>query len=52
MVYKICRFSEDGVGGIDQHKIRLEDIYLIGKTVFLERQEAEVALKKYNLIVK
>lgn len=48
-VYEIYRITEDAAWEIDEHKIKLEDIEKIGKTVFLTRQEAEIVLKQYNL---
>ena len=41
MIYQLC---EEGALEIEEHKIKLEDLENIGKTVFLTRQEAERAL--------
>ncbi len=46
LVYEPYRFLGEGAWEIDVHKIRLEDLDKIGKTVFLTREEAEVALKE------
>ena len=40
-VYMIYQFCGEGAWEIQEHKIRLEDLENIGKTVFLTRQEAE-----------
>ena len=40
-VYMIYQFLGKGAWEIEEHKIRLEDLENIGKTVFLTRQEAE-----------
>lgn len=40
-VYMIYQFLGEGAWEIEEHKIRLEDLENIGKTVFLTRQEAE-----------
>lgn len=40
-VYMIYQFCGEGAWEIEEHKIRLEDLENIGKTVFLTRQEAE-----------
>lgn len=48
-VYEIYRITEDAAWEIDEHKIKLEDIEKIGKTVFLTQREAEIVLKQYNL---
>ena len=45
-VYEVYQFMGDGVWEIDIHKIRLEDLGEIGKSVFLTREEAEAALKE------
>lgn len=45
-VYEVYRFMDEGVCEIDVHKIKLEDLENIGKTVFLTRQEAEDKLKE------
>lgn len=37
----IYQFLGKGAWEIEEHKIRLEDLENIGKTVFLTRQEAE-----------
>lgn len=44
-VYMIYQFCGEGAWEIEEHKIRLEDLENIGKTVFLTREEAEAALK-------
>lgn len=46
MVYMIYQFCGEGAWEIEEHKIRLEDLNNIGKTVFLTREEAEAALKE------
>ena len=43
-VYMIYQFCGEGAWEIEEHKIRLEDLENIGKTVFLTRPEAERAL--------
>lgn len=45
-VYMIYQFCDEGAWEIEEHKIRLEDLENIGKTVFLTRQEAEAALEE------
>lgn len=45
-VYQIYRFLDEGAWEIDEHTIKLEDLELIGKTIFLTQAEAEEALKK------
>lgn len=45
-VYEIYQFCGYGVWEIDEHKIKLEDLDKIGKTIFLTRKEAEKALKE------
>lgn len=40
-VHMIYQFCGEGAWEIEEHKIRLEDLENIGKTVFLTRQEAE-----------
>lgn len=45
-VYMIYQFCGKGAWEIEEHKIRLEDLENIGKTVFLTREEAEAALKE------
>ena len=44
-VYEIYQFCGCGAWEIEEHKIKLEDLDKIGKTVFLTREEAEKALK-------
>lgn len=44
IVYMIYQFLEEGAWEIEEHKIRLEDLENIGKTVFLTHQEAEAKL--------
>ena len=39
-VYTIYRFLDEGAWEIEEHKIRLEDLEHIGKTVFLTREAA------------
>ena len=46
LVYEPYQFMEEGAWEIDVHKIRLEDLDKIGKTVFLTIEEAEAALKE------
>lgn len=46
LVYEPYRFMGEGAWEIDVHKIRLEDLEKIDKTVFLTREEAEDALKE------
>lgn len=46
LVYEPYQFMGEGAWEIDVHKIRLEDLDKIGKTVFLTREEAEAALKE------
>lgn len=48
LVYEPYRFLGEGAWEIDVHKIRLEDLDKIGKTVFLTREEAEVALERMS----
>lgn len=43
-VYEIYRFLDEGAWEIEEHRIRLEDLDKIGKTVFLTREEAEAAI--------
>lgn len=43
-VYMLYHLCEDTAWEIEEHKIRLEDIENIGKTVFLTQEEAEAAL--------
>lgn len=45
-VYEIYRFLDEGAWEIDVHKIKLEDLDKIGRTVFLTQAEAEEALKR------
>lgn len=45
-VYEIYQFCGYGAWEIEEHKIKLEDLDKIGKTVFPTREEAEKALKK------
>ena len=47
-VYMIYQFCGKGAWEIEEHKIRLEDLENIGKTVFLTREEAEAALKELD----
>ncbi len=47
-VYEVYQFMDEGAWEIDVHKIKLEDLDKIGKTVFLTREEAEAALKTLN----
>lgn len=44
-VYEIYQFCGYGAWEIEEHKIKLEDLDKIGKTVFLTREEAEKSLK-------
>lgn len=46
IVYEPYQFMGEGAWEIDVHKIRLEDLEKIGKTVFLTREDAEAALKE------
>lgn len=46
LVYEPYRFMGEGAWEIGVHKIRLEDLDKIEKSVFLTREEAEAALKK------
>lgn len=46
LVHEVYRFLDAGAWEIDVHKIRLEDLDKIGKTVFITREEAEEALKR------
>lgn len=48
LVYEPYQFGGEGAWEIDVHKIRLEDLDKIGKTVFLTREEAEAALKEIS----
>ena len=45
-VYKIYQFCGYGAWEIEEHKIKLEDLDKIGKTVFLTREEAEKASRE------
>ena len=44
-VYEIYQFCGCGAWEIEEHKIKLEDLDKIGKTVFSTREEAEKALR-------
>ena len=44
-VYEIYQFCGCGAWEIEEHKIKLEDLDKIGKTVFPTREEAEKALR-------
>lgn len=46
LVYEPYQFMNEGTWEIDVHKIRLEDLGKIGKSVFLTPEEAEAALKE------
>lgn len=46
IVYEPYQFMSEGAWEIDVHKIRLEDLEKIGKTVFLTWEDAEAALKE------
>lgn len=46
LVYEPYQFMGEGAWEIDVHKIRLEDLDKIGKSVFLTREEAEASLKE------
>ena len=48
-VYEIYQFCGCGAWEIEEHKIKLEDLDKIGKTVFLTREEAEKALKEMEV---
>lgn len=43
-VYMIYQFCGEGAWEIEEHKIKLEDLENIGKTIFLTRPDAELAL--------
>ena len=45
-VYEIYQFCGYGAWEIEEHKIKLEDLDKIGKTVFLTREEAEKASRE------
>ena len=45
-VYEIYQFLGEGAWEIEEHKIRLEDLEKIGKTVFLTREEAEAVISE------
>ena len=45
-VYEIYQFCGCGAWEIEEHKIKLEDLDKIGKTVFITEEEAEKALKE------
>lgn len=47
-VFEIYRLCEGSAWEIEEHKIRLEDLNKIGKTVFLSRDEAEKTIEKMN----
>lgn len=48
-VYGIYQFLGEGAWEIGEHRIRLEDLENIGKTVFLSRKEAErICIEKEN----
>ncbi len=49
-VYMIYQFCGEGAWEIEEHKIRLEDLEDISKTVFLTKEEAEKALKERRKI--
>lgn len=46
LVYEPYQFMGDGAWEIDIHKIRIEDLKNIGKTVFLTEEEARDALEE------
>lgn len=46
LVYEPYQFMGEGAWEIDVHKIRLEDLDKIGKTVFLTKSAAEQAFKE------
>ena len=46
LVYEPYQFMGEGAWEIAVHKIRLEDLDKIGKSVFLTREEAEASLKE------
>lgn len=48
LVYEPYQFMGEGAWEIDVHKIRLEDLNKIGKTVFLTKEEAEATLKEWR----
>lgn len=48
IVYEILQFAGDEKPEIDVHKIKLDDLDNIGKTVFLTESDAENALQKMN----
>ena len=48
-VHEIYQFCGCGAWEIEEHKIKLEDLDKIGKTVFLTREEAEKALKEMEV---
>lgn len=39
-------YSIGGISGIDEHRLKLEDISEFGKTVFLTKEEAKQELKE------
>ena len=45
-VYEIYQFCGCGAWEIEEHKIKLEDLDKIGKTVFLTEEEAEKELRE------
>ena len=45
-VYEIYQFYGCGAWEIEEHKIKLEDLDKIGKTVFLTEEEAEKELRE------
>lgn len=47
-VYMIYQFCGEGAWEIEEHKIKLEDLENIGKTVFLTRQAAEDKLAEMD----
>lgn len=44
LVYEPYQFLGEGAWEISVHKLRIEDIGNIGKTVFLKQEEAEAAI--------
>lgn len=48
-VYEVYQFMDEGAWEIDVHKIKLEDLDEIGKTVFLTRPEAERVLAEMEV---
>lgn len=45
-VYEIYQFCGYGAWEIEEHKIKLEDLNKIGKTVFLTREKAEKSIER------